>query len=82
MSNHYIASDYASVEGGGLFFYYGYEETLDEEWLFVVKKANETIFFLPASELGVKNTFEVVECLLAGISKWLDESHATDGIAG
>ena len=72
MSNYYIASDYAGVAGGGVSFYFGYEETMYDEWCFVVKEHGKEILRLTQSELGVKDRFAVEENLLAGISEWLE----------
>ena len=71
MSTSYIADDYAVVAGGRFSFYFGYEETIDDEWCFVVKEIGVEILRLRQSELGVKDRWNVGENLLAGIAKWL-----------
>lgn len=72
MSRHFIASDYAGVSGGGIGFYYGYEETEGDEWCFIAKEGDKELLRLPAETLGVKDKWDVTECLLAGIGKWLE----------
>ena len=75
MSKFYIASDYAGVSGGGIAFYYGYEETFREEWCFVVRKNGKETMRIPSTELG-GDRFNVAENLLIGISKWLQHYDA------
>lgn len=72
MSSYYVASDYAGVSGGGVTFYYGYEETLGEEWCFVVRESGKETMRIPQSKLGCKDRWNVVENLMAGISQWLE----------
>jgi hypothetical protein len=67
----YAASDYAGISGGRFSFYFGYEETMGEEWCFVAKEGDQEIMRIPQSKLGVKDRWDVVENLMAGISKWL-----------
>jgi hypothetical protein len=71
MSNFYIASDYDGVSGGRFSFYFGYEETLDDEWCFVAKEVGVEILRIPQSKLGVKDRWNVEANLLAGIARWL-----------
>ncbi len=70
-----FASDYAILESADLWFYYGYEEELDDEWCFVVKKNDhrgEEIFRLKTSELGGDSNGCPEVYLLRGIGKWLE----------
>jgi hypothetical protein len=76
MSRFYIASDYAGLSGGGVSFYYGYEETHFDEWCFVAKEGEKEVLRLPQSRLGCKDRWNVTENLLAGISHWLDASRS------
>jgi hypothetical protein len=75
VSNFYIASDYAGVSGGGISFYYGYEETQFDEWCFVAREGDKEILRLPQSQLGCKDRWNVGENLLAGIGKWLERNN-------
>lgn len=68
----YVVSDYAGLSGGGVEFYFGYEETQDDEWCFVVKEHGEETLRLPQSKLGVKDRWDVQANLLAGIAEWLE----------
>lgn len=68
----YVASDYAGLSGGGVEFYFGYEETLDDEWCFVVKERGVETLRLPQSKLGVKDRWAVETNLMAGIAEWLE----------
>lgn len=68
----YSASDYAGLSAGGVEFYFGYEETLDEEWCFVAKERGEETLRLPQSKLGVKDRWDVQANLLAGIGEWIE----------
>jgi hypothetical protein len=69
MSNFYIAGDYAGIESNGVSLYYGYEVTDENnEWCFVAKADGKSVT-IPSSELGVRDTFECGECLIAGIAK-------------
>jgi hypothetical protein len=70
----YVASDYAGLSGGGVEFYFGYEETLDDEWCFTAKQQGEETLRLPQSKLGVKDRWNVTENLLAGIVEWLERT--------
>ena len=72
----YIASDYAGMTGGGVSFYFGYEETTaEEEWCFVAREEGKEPFCVPQSQLEVKDRWDVAANLLAGIGKWLDQRH-------
>jgi len=76
MSNHYAAGDYAGLSGGGFSFYYGYEETKDDDWAFVMRKDDvdgpKELVRFSATELGVRNGDDPTEGLLAGIARALD----------
>ncbi len=63
----YYSSDYAGIEATNASFYYGYEETKNDEWCFVAE-FNDTKITIPFSELEAKNEYEVVDCLMAGIA--------------
>lgn len=76
MSSYYSASDYAGVYGGVVAFYYGYEQTLGDEWCFVAKERGVETLRLPQSKLGCKDPWGVEENLLAGIAQWLERNHA------
>jgi len=67
-----ISSDYAVLSCDFGEFYYGYERTTDDdEWCFAASiNGKETV--IPFSELGAKDPFECVECLLMGIGIILD----------
>jgi hypothetical protein len=65
-----IASDYAVLEAGPFYFYYGYEyDRIDDEevWGFRVKKNGKVIFEYPHED----EDREVEDCLLLGIGKYL-----------
>lgn len=70
----YVASDYAGLSGGRFAFYFGYEETLDDEWCFVVKENGEETLRIPQSKLGCKDQWDVTANLMAGISEWLERT--------
>ena len=72
MSDFYTASDYASVCGGKTSFYFGYEETLGDEWCFVAKVDGKETIRIPQSKLGVGGGSDMSDFLLAGISLWLE----------
>lgn len=62
----YIASDYAGLRCKNAKFYYGYEKTENDEWCFTAE-FNDQKITIPQSKLGVKDTWNCVECLLTGI---------------
>lgn len=65
-----IASDYAVLEAGRFYFYYGYEYGRngdDEVWGFRAKKSGKVIMEYPVE----KDRFEVTDRLLEGIGKYL-----------
>jgi len=70
-----ISSDYATLDGGGIGFYYGYEVTDpdDGEWCFqaTTKHGKVTIPF-PKLGLSDSRRFECAECLMRGIEIILD----------
>lgn len=61
-----ISDDYAVLKAKNARFYYGYECTADDEWCFEAKFNGQSII-IPQSKLGVKDPWDVVENLLAGI---------------
>ena len=76
----YWSDDYAGVEGlnGGVGFYYGYEHTRcpkhgddctcdDREWCFVAMHDGKDVCVIPRSQLNVRDTWNCMECLIAGI---------------
>ena len=68
MDNHYGYSDDCIVmDAGGRRFYYGYEETKDNEWCFVVSRDGTEKFRAKTSELDSRDSFDVVENFLAGM---------------
>ena len=71
MSRHYAASDYAGLEGGGFSFYFGYEETKEDCWAFVMRRDKRELLRFSAKELGVEDA-DPTEGLLAGIAKAMD----------
>ena len=85
-----ISDDYAVVQFDSGSFYYGYETAecsvcgergeycedhhMDNEWCFKAV-VNETVWIYPHSELvGPDNKFDVINNLLVGIGKWMNES--------
>ena len=84
-----ISDDYAVVSFDSGSFYYGYETAMcdvcgqrgeycethdiDNEWCFKAV-VNETVWIYPHSELMTNDAFSVVENLLLGIGKWMNES--------
>lgn len=66
-----IASDYATCCGGGVEFYFGYERTVGDELAFTATVNGIEKLRVPRSQLGVRSVADTVECLLAGISLWL-----------
>lgn len=73
--SYYVASDYAGLSGGAVSFYFGYEETLFDEWCFVAKEHGKETLRLPQSKLGVKDRWAVEENLMAGVAKWLERTY-------
>lgn len=77
MRDYSISEDYASVSGGVMGFYFGYEETLGDgdnaEWCFVATESSREVMRVPRSKLGVSSRSSMEEYLLAGIAKWLEE---------
>lgn len=71
----YSSDDYAGMKSGVFGFYYGYEETdpETEEWMFVVKKNNKTVYRASTSFLESKfdRLNDVRDFLLAGVSTWM-----------
>ena len=66
-----IASDYAVCRFAGYFFYFGYEETIDDEWAFVVKKSGKEIGRIKGSKLGwADDCDDCGEILLRGIARF------------
>jgi hypothetical protein len=66
-----IASDYAVLEAGPYYFYFGYEydkDGDDEIWGFVARKNKEIVFGYPVSG---EVRFDVTEQLLKGIGKFI-----------
>lgn len=72
----YTASDYAGLSAGAVNFYFGYEQTMFDEWCFVAKEHGKETLRLPQSKLGVRDRWDVTENLLAGIGLWLERTHA------
>lgn len=54
-----INDDYACININGLTFYYGYEDTDGEDWLFTVSNKKNTVFAATVAELE-KHTGEVL----------------------
>ena len=67
----YCASDYAGMTTREASFYYGYEVVSgcgdDEEWCFQAQLKNNVTINIKFSELGCKDQFDVVACLMMGI---------------
>lgn len=73
-----ISDDYAIMRGGKYQFYYGYEETDDnDEWMFVVSEGDKDHLRLTAIDMDLDPEAEPVLILLEGISLWLDQSNPT-----
>lgn len=72
-----VASDYAVLDVGNYKFYYGYEETANnnegaEEWAFVAKKGNRELMRLGTSQLTLgPDQFDVTANLLAGLGMFI-----------
>ena len=63
-----MSDDYACLETPIARFYYGYEIVKpDGEWCFELRLGKLIPIVVPFSELGCRDQFDVVECLLAGI---------------
>lgn len=71
----YLASDYAGLITKKWDFYYGYEETQDDEWCFVAwDKDNKEIARYKASEFAERDGESPEIFLLEGLAKFLDEN--------
>jgi len=73
MKKFYIASDYSGLSAGEYDFYFGYEEVIDDEWAFVVKKKGQEVWRTKQSELGIGNGRPMEEYLLQGIGMYFDK---------
>ena len=83
MTNIYSASDYAGLSGGAYSFYYGYEETKNDEWAFVATRKGfdeagatfvKEIARFSKSELDqIVESDEPASFLLAGIAKLFEQ---------
>lgn len=70
----YVASDYAGISGGAYSFYYGYEETNeDDDWLFLAKVRGTVVARWTAEELGFGQHDHPSDVLMWGIAKFLAE---------
>lgn len=81
----HIADDYAILDGADYDFYFGWEETDDnDEWCFVAKQGVKEVCRIPQSELLSRLTVQERErkdnvraCLLLGIGWMLDNGLLT-----
>lgn len=73
----FSASDYAGIETGDLYFYYGYEvkDELTDEWCFKVEQKDKEIFRLTKTQIEKQtegfNSDEPMYYVTAGIGIWL-----------
>jgi hypothetical protein len=69
------SDDYAILDSGRYYFYYGYEEEIDDEWCFVVKENNKILLKITTSEIERKidgfRLNSTQDYLLSGIGIWL-----------
>ena len=73
MSRFYYSSDYAGTRFGNVTFYYGYERIdANGDWAFVYQVKGEPEGVYTFKQLGERNMFDVVECLMAGIELFFD----------
>lgn len=63
----YTSGDYAGLSTKNASFYYGYEETEDDEWCFTADIEGLEKIKVPFSKLQAKDQFDCVECLMVGI---------------
>lgn len=67
----YHASDYAGLVGGKYRFYYGYEETNeDDEWLFRAWQGDTLTMSYTAEQLGMKQFDSPRDVLMRGIARY------------
>lgn len=64
----YHSDDYAGLECDEAKFYYGYEETENDEWCFTAKINGIEKIKIPFSQLNANDSFDCRECLLFGIA--------------
>jgi hypothetical protein len=77
--NVYSSDDYCGMSNGTFSFYYGYEETDEnEEWCFVAKEHGVEVFRLPAPELWHDGSDNMLTHLVAGIGQWLQTRGGDD----
>lgn len=66
-----IGDDFAQVKNTNLQFYYGYEEELDGEWCFTVKKREREIYRLKMHELDSDFTNPPEHYLILGMLRFI-----------
>ena len=70
----YQSSDYAGIDFEGGSFYYGYEQTDDEDnWCFVANTENGE-FWLSSKDMPQHNQFDVTRCLMYGIGAYMESN--------
>jgi len=74
MRDVYITGDYAGMQTGRYSFYFGYEETKDDEWAFVAEVNGIEVMRKGASELTDKKGLDMGEMLLHGIALLYEET--------
>ncbi|OGO02712.1 MAG: hypothetical protein A2Y91_02095 [Chloroflexi bacterium RBG_13_54_8] len=74
----YSSSDYAGLDTEHIKFYYGYEVMQGAEWCFTAKGKGYDVT-IPFPELHVKDSFDCLRCLLAGIGLFLDRYPRQEG---
>lgn len=73
----YFSDDYAGLTSGKYKFYYGYEQTDEnDEWLFTVEENNKIVYKLSTTEIdkmaNPSDSFNYpINYLLFGIGTWL-----------
>lgn len=70
----YRSGDYAGLSVGKYKFYYGYEETVGEDWAFTASVDDKEVMRIPASKLGGSG-MDMTMCLLHGIGQFLGRYH-------
>ena len=77
----YVASDYIGIETNLIEYYYGYEETEDDEWCFVAKlKKDDSIIYKEKYSTYCDDQFDVVKCFNLGLANYLDKFHLYSGV--